>query len=79
MAEEKETGKFCSACSGKIVAYTELVYLGDPMSLIAGPGSRNQMTRKTTTYCASCGLLYRLEGGLSKPLRKRSASVKKPE
>jgi hypothetical protein len=40
------------------VKETTMDYLGDPMRMIIGPGSRNQMTHVTCIYCTSCGLKY---------------------
>ena len=49
----------CVVCSGKAVAKITNRYLGDPMHMIIGPGSRNQMTRTHHGWhCVSCGLKY---------------------
>ena len=48
----------CVACRGTVVQQTTMEYLGDPMHMIIGPGSRNQMTRVTNIHCMKCGLKY---------------------
>lgn len=49
----------CRVCDGKVVAKVTTKYLGDPMHMIIGPGSRNQMvTRNEGWHCSSCGIRY---------------------
>lgn len=56
--------RLCSVCRVPLSVESIQTYLGDPMHLICGPGSRNQMTLVRTTFCGTCGLLYRNGGGL---------------
>lgn len=67
MSETVEIDRYCSACSGRLLQETVFEYVGDPMNMIVGPGSRNQMSKRTTTYCGECGALYRNGTGLTKP------------
>lgn len=49
----------CMICQGKIVARVTREYHGDPMHMIIGPGSRNQMTTVHHGFhCTRCGLKY---------------------
>ena len=46
------------SCKGTIIEHRHKEYLGDPMDLIIGPGSRNQMTLVVNRYCSRCGISY---------------------
>lgn len=49
----------CVVCSGKVIARITHEYLGDPMHMIIGPGSRNQMTTiHHGFHCTTCGIKY---------------------
>jgi len=49
----------CVVCEGKVVAKVTREYRGDPMHMIIGPGSRNQMTTiHHGFHCVTCGLKY---------------------
>lgn len=56
--EEKLTAK-CVVCKRPLTKLSGSEYRGDPMHMILGPGSRNQMTHFTKIYCDWCGLEYR--------------------
>ncbi len=57
----------CAVCGKTLVIETKTwsEYRGDPMLMIIGPGSRNQMTQASSTaiYCKYCGLLYHVDPG----------------
>lgn len=49
----------CAVCGGKVVDKVTREYRGDPMRMIIGPGSRNQMsTVHHGWYCIACGIRY---------------------
>ncbi len=48
----------CLVCAGRVMREARLVYRGDRMHAIAGPGSRNQMTKEHTIACEECGVMY---------------------
>lgn len=54
----KHTGKPCAVCGTEIVREVRQEYRGDPMNLIIGPGSQNQMSTVIEMYCEPCGILY---------------------
>jgi len=51
----------CAACGGPIVRQVSSEYHGDPMHLIMGPGSKNQMTTLVHLWCDDCGIAYHKE------------------
>lgn len=62
-----ETPHRCSVCGGEIVVDEWSEYLGDPMLMIIGPGSRNQFTTRRAIYCKDCGVSYHRLPGFRKP------------
>jgi hypothetical protein len=62
--------KLCAVCHVPLVIESKKVYRGDPMSMIIGPGSRNQMSTEISTHCPQCGLKYRYGGGVEPPAEK---------
>ena len=57
---QEKTGFKCTGreCEGEIIREVSFQYLGDPMQMIIGPGSRSQRTQITELYCQECGITY---------------------
>ena len=51
----------CVVCKGPLTRVDGWEYRGDPMHMIIGPGSKNQMSRTQAIYCPKCGLSYHHE------------------
>ena len=54
-----DPGPKCVVCEGPLTEKSWSSYVGDPMQMIIGPGSRNQMTAQHAIWCPQCGLQYR--------------------
>lgn len=51
----------CVVCKTPLTRVDGWEYRGDPMHMIIGPGSKNQMSRTQAIYCPKCGLTYHHE------------------
>lgn len=61
---DTKSNKLCAVCKTQLTVRTTTAYLGDPMHMICGPGSKNQMTKTVSTFCGDCGLIYVNGGGI---------------
>ncbi len=65
----------CVVCRTHLERLSFKAYRGDPMHMIIGPGSVNQMSTVTELYCPQCGIKYLQEPVPPKPKKIHSCDI----